>query len=280
MTMEQAGKAHEHTPHPGEGLRVRGLSVRHGQHTVLHDITAGPFPPGRLCAVLGPNGSGKSTLLRAMGGLVPARGQVSLHAQALDGLDLRTRARLCCTLPQTLPEPLRLSVLETLLAARRVAHPAQADDIPAALHWLERMGIEALALRPLNTLSGGQRQLVGLAQALSRHPRALLLDEPLSALDPHYQYRMLDLLREETTRSGLVCILVLHDLNQALNWCETACILHEGTVRAFGSPRTILTPALLRDVYRIHACVDTGAQGQDFISVQGVEAAGQVPQNV
>ncbi|MGE4521216.1 MAG: ABC transporter ATP-binding protein [Acetobacter sp.] len=263
-----------------QGLRVQGLSVRHGRHEVLHDITAGPFPPGALCAVLGPNGSGKSTFLRAMGGLVPARGQVLLHGQVLDGLDLRTRARLCCTLPQTLPEPLRLTVLETLLAARRVAHPAREDDIPAALGWLARMGIESLALRSHNELSGGQRQLVGLAQALSRHPRALLLDEPLSALDPHYQYRVLALLREETARSGLVCILVLHDLNQALNWCETACVLHEGRVQAFGPPRAILTPALLHAVYRIHACVDTGAQGQDFISVQGVETLGQVPQNV
>ncbi|MBO1327814.1 ABC transporter ATP-binding protein [Acetobacter suratthaniensis] len=267
-------------PKTATGLSVQGLSVRHGHHTILHDITLGPFPPGVLCAVLGPNGSGKSTLLRAMGGLVPARGRVLLHGQALDGLPLKARARLCCTLPQSLPEPLRLSVLETLLAARRVAHPAQADDIPAALGWLERMGIASLALRPLNELSGGQRQLVGLAQALSRHPRALLLDEPLSALDPHYQYRVLALLREEAARSGLVCIMVLHDLNQALNWCQTACILHEGQVRAFGAPRTILTPALLHAIYRIHACVDTGTQGQAFMSVQGVETADQVPQKV
>lgn len=262
------------TPALANGLTVRNLSVRYGRRPVLTEICCGPFPHGAVCAVLGPNGSGKSTLLRAMGGLLRATGTVTLDGVDLTALPLAQRAQHCVYLPQTLPEPVRLSVLDAMLAARHATRgqvaPSPISDIDAAMACLHDVGIAHLATRSLHELSGGQRQLAGLAQALGRKPRALLLDEPLSALDPYYQQTVMALLRRETAQRNLVTIIVLHDLNMALNQCDVACLLHDGHILAQGKPEDILTPERLRTVYRIHAQVDEGQNGQRFISTTGV----------
>nr|WP_279184351.1 ABC transporter ATP-binding protein [Acetobacter syzygii] len=259
--------------HPAEGLVAKELNVRYGRKPVLVDVHAGPFPHGAVCAILGPNGSGKSTLLRAMGGLLRATGRITLDGVDLTTLPLAQRAQRCLYLPQTLPEPVRLSVLDAMLAARHATGPSGATstaDIEAAMTCLHHVGIAHLATHSLHTLSGGQRQLAGLAQALGRKPEALLLDEPLSALDPYYQQTVMALLRRETAQRNLVTILVLHDLNTALNQCDLACLLHNGHILACGKPADILTPDRLRTVYRIHARVDVGQNGQYFISTTGV----------
>ncbi|MCP1243192.1 ABC transporter ATP-binding protein [Acetobacter lambici] len=259
---------------PDEGLIVRNLSVRYGRRPVLADVQAGPFPHGAVCAVLGPNGSGKSTLLRAMGGLLRATGTLTLDGVDLTPMPLALRARHCLYLPQALPELVRLSVLDAMLAARhatgRQSSASTAEDIDAAMACLHDVGIAHLATRSLHELSGGQRQLAGLAQALGRKPRALLLDEPLSALDPYYQQTVMALLRRETAQRNLVTIIVLHDLNIALNQCDLACLLHNGRILAYGRPADVLTPEHLRTVYHIDARVDEGANGQRFISTSGV----------
>lgn len=259
---------------PSEGLMVRALGVRYGHHSVLTDICAGPFPHGAVCAVLGPNGSGKSTLLRAMGGLLRATGTITLDGVDLTPLPLARRAQHCLYLPQALPEPVRLSVLDAMLAARHATGQhggtSTTEDIDAAMACLHDVGIAHLATRSLHELSGGQRQLAGLAQALGRKPRALLLDEPLSALDPYYQQTVMALLRRETAQRNLVTILVLHDLNIALNQCDLACLLHDGHILAYGAPADVLTPQHLRTVYSIDAHVDVGRNGQRFISTTGV----------
>ncbi|MFT9088112.1 MAG: ABC transporter ATP-binding protein [Acetobacter okinawensis] len=259
---------------PPQGLYVRALGVRYGRRPVLEHVDAGPFPHGAVSAVLGPNGSGKSTLLRAMGGLLRATGTVLLDGVDLTPLPLAQRTQHCLYLPQALPEPVRLSVLDAMLAARHATGRQNgADttkDIDAAMACLHDVGIAHLATRSLHELSGGQRQLAGLAQALGRKPRALLLDEPLSALDPYYQQTIMALLRRETAQRGLVTIMVLHDLNMALNQCDLACLLHGGRILASGEPAHVLTPEHLRTVYRIAARVDEGANGQRFISTTGV----------
>lgn len=257
-------------------LLATHVSVRYGHNTILHDVTAGPFQPGKMSALLGPNGSGKSTLMRAIAGLTPITGAawVTLGGTPLSGMPLAKRTQHCLYLPQALPAPAQLPVLEALIAARHTgALPPsclQEDDVEAAMNWLEKFEIAHLAMRNMSTLSGGQRQLVGLAQALSRNPKALLLDEPLSALDLHHQYAVMALLRRETTQHQLVSVLVLHDLNIALNMTDHVAVVHEGHLKAAGPPTDVLTPALLRDVYKVNAHIEQGSDGKYFVSVDGI----------
>ncbi|WP_212373210.1 ABC transporter ATP-binding protein [Acetobacter persici] len=261
------------------GLTATHLTVRYGKHTVLENVTAGPFPPGRVCALLGPNGSGKSTLMRAVAGLIPSSASVTLNGADLSRMTLTDRTARCLYLPQALPASVHLPVLEALIAARQTSGHARfspssgvqdADAVQAALDSLSLFGIPHLAMQSMDELSGGQRQLVGLAQALSRKPEALLLDEPLSALDLHHQFAVMDILRRETAAHQLVTVLVLHDLNIALNMTDAVTILHQGQIIASGPPATVLTPDLLRDVYRVQARVEAGADGRKFVSVDGI----------
>ncbi|WP_048845582.1 ABC transporter ATP-binding protein [Acetobacter indonesiensis] len=262
------------------GLTAHDVTVRFGRRTVLHDVNVGPFLPGTIHALLGPNGSGKSTLMRAMAGLVPCTGTISLNGHILSALSLTQRTRNCLYLPQALPAPVHLQVLEALMAARHTdarppaslsANPANhTDAMQDALERLTQFGISALALRYLDELSGGQRQLVGLAQAFSRNPQAVLLDEPLSALDLHHQFAVMEILRKETATRQLATVIVLHDLNIALNLTDTVTVMLEGRIMASGPPAEVLTPELLRETYRIRARIEHGADGRKFVSVDGI----------
>ncbi|MBV1831571.1 ABC transporter ATP-binding protein [Komagataeibacter sp. AV436] len=169
-----------------------------------------------------------------------------LGADDLTCLMLAARTRRCLYLPQALPAMMHLPVLESMLAARHatgiVPADAQGDEIDAALHLLDVFGIADLDLRYMDELSGGQRQLVGLAQALGRQPDALLLDEPHSALDLHHQFAVMEILRRETAARQIVTVMVLHDLNIAVRMSDYDVILREGRLVATGR---YFTPATL-----------------------------------
>ncbi len=117
-------------------------------------------------------------------------------------------------LPQSLPQGVHLQVLESVVVAQRASGAGQNQAQAIAL--LEELGIAHLAMNYLDSLSGGQKQLVGLAQSLIRRPALLLLDEPLSALDLNYQFHVMDVVSRETRRRNMVTLVVLHDINIAL----------------------------------------------------------------
>ncbi|MBL7236147.1 ABC transporter ATP-binding protein [Novacetimonas hansenii] len=254
------------------GLRARHVSVNYARRTVLHDLNPAPFPRGRVCALLGPNGSGKSTFLRAVAGIVPSPAIITLNGMELSRMPLAQRTRHCIYLPQALPAPVHLQVLESLIAAHHVnGMPGVADTniIDEALEILATFGIEDLAMRYMDELSGGQRQLVGLAQAMGRHPDALLLDEPLSALDLHHQFSVMKIIHQATITRGLVTMVVLHDLNIAARMTDDAIVMRDGRLIAAGPTRTVISPELLQQTYGIHARVETCSRGEPFIMVDG-----------
>ena len=127
---------------------------------------------------------------------------------------------------------------------------------------LERLGIAGLAMRSLNRLSGGQRQLVGLAQALVREPEILLLDEPTSALDLRHQVSVMALVRRVAVARGLVGLVVMHDLALAARFSDRLVALKDGRVEADGRAEEALTPDLLARVYGVRARVERCSQGQ------------------
>jgi len=246
------------------GLHVRDLSAGYRNRPVIEKLSLPPISSGETVALLGPNAAGKSTLLRALAGLAPASGSIQLDGIELNGLSLSDRAKAVTYMPQTLPQGVALTVLETVIGALEASPTGQVgdgDSAERAVAVLGRVGIDALAMRGIDELSGGQRQLAALAQALVRSPRLLLLDEPTSALDLNHQVRVLDLARSLAREQGMIAVLVLHDLQAAARIADRVVVLSDGRVTAVGTPDEAITPAVLADVWRVQARIDHCERG-------------------
>lgn len=217
-------------------LLVRDISVRFGPRRVLDGLTLPEMRAGELTVLAGPNAAGKSTLLRAIAQLVPHRGSTMLDGRDLARLPAVERARLLGFMPQSLPSGSSLVALETVIAALRAgkALPARQAD-QAAMAVMEKLGIGALALEPLDALSGGQRQMVSLAQAIVRDPRVLLLDEPTSALDPELQQEVVRVIKDLAAEHRTM-LLVTHDMRLAADVSDHVVFLHQGRIEEQGPP--------------------------------------------
>ncbi|MDU9473401.1 ABC transporter ATP-binding protein, partial [Klebsiella pneumoniae] len=161
------------------GLTINALCAGYGKRRIIEHLSISTLPRGEVTVLLGPNGCGKSTLLRALAGLNRASGEAWLNEENLLSLPFARRAEKVVFLPQSLPQGVHLQVLESVVVAQRASGAGQNQAQAIAL--LEELGIAHLAMNYLDSLSGGQKQLVGLAQSLIRRPALLLLDEPLSA---------------------------------------------------------------------------------------------------
>ncbi len=248
------------------GLDIQNLSAGYGGRPIVEGLSLPPLSPGEVVSVVGPNGAGKSTFLRALAGLIPAKGAIRLDDAELTDLSLADRAKRVTYMPQTLPQGVALTVLETVVASIRAtplggASFTDQQAVERAYEVLQRIGAEALAGQRLDRLSGGQKQLAGLAQALAREPRLLLLDEPTSALDLHYQLRVLDLAREAAAERGMTVMIVLHDLQAAARVSDRIAVMAKGRLVAFGTPDEAVTPAILAEVYRVSARVQRCDRG-------------------
>lgn len=253
-------------------LSIDTLSVAYGARSIIRDLSLPDLPAGSLVALVGPNGAGKSTLLRALAGLERMKGRVSLDGEDVARLSFAERSRRLAYMPQQLPPGIALGVLESIVAALRVS--GGEDLLGTAYDALQRLGIEHLADYPLDSLSGGQRQLVALAQLLARNPRVLLLDEPTSALDLHYQLRVMDAVRERVVEHQLLAVAVLHDINLAASHADWLVVLHQGQVVASGTPEQVLEPGLLARVYGVEARVERCSRDRLQVLVDRALAAG------
>lgn len=244
-------------------LVINELSVGYPGRKVVENLSLSVFAGGSLTALVGPNAAGKTTLLRGLAGLNRSTGSIKLDDIELVGADAVTQARHVTYMPQALPQRVALTVYEAMLSALRASPTdvGQTDHHTIATRTLERLGIESLALRPLDQLSGGQRQMASLAQALARRPKVLLLDEPTSALDLRYQLKVMMSVSEIARERGIIVIVVLHDIALAARWCSRIVVMDEGAVVADGSPWTAITPELLARVYRVAARVERCSLG-------------------
>jgi iron complex transport system ATP-binding protein len=246
-------------------LLVSGFSAGYRQRPVVRDLTLPPIEPGGITALVGPNGAGKSTLLRAWAGLIGSSGVLRLGEVDLSAASLAERFNHLSFMPQTLPQRVGLTLLETVINAFKVSASgtlmSRADVHDRSMAVLERIGIAHLALERLDRMSGGQRQLASLAQALVRQPKVLLLDEPTSALDLRYQILVMSLIHDFALE-GRIVVVVLHDLNLAVQWAKQVVVLNRGAAFAVGAPAAAVTPQVLSEVYGVDARVETCSRGQ------------------
>jgi iron complex transport system ATP-binding protein len=235
-------------------IDIQTLSVSYGTKRVLHGISLSATA-GRVLGVVGPNGSGKSSLVKAVAGVLPADGSVKFSG---DGLCPPSVGYM----PQDLQVPAALTVLEVVLLGRirNLRLKVQNDDLAAVRDVLQMLGIDGLAGRYMNELSGGQRQMVFLAQALVSQPTVLLLDEPISALDICHQLEVLEVVRRMTIECGLATMIVLHDLNAVARFCDDVVLLQNGQLLAYGEPSAVLTVSNVAQAFEVEtealACSD------------------------
>ena len=240
-------------------LSTEYLTAGYDRLLVLDDIHI-RVEKGEMVGIIGPNGSGKSTLLRVIGRLLrPSSGCVYLDGRAMSDMDVRTIARSIAILPQAPPPTHDLTVRE-LIGYGRYPH------IP----WLKRLGVQDreviesaisacgmqdLADRMLNTLSGGERQKAWIAMAVAQQPRTMLLDEPVTFLDISHQLEVMDLISDLNRAQGMTVIVVLHDLNLASRYCARLIAIKDGQVHSDGPTVGVIQPRVLREVFGIDARV-------------------------
>nr|WP_038381464.1 ABC transporter ATP-binding protein [Pantoea sp. IMH] len=253
------------------GVEIRGFHTGYPKRTIINNLNVPLLPRGKITVLLGPNGCGKSTLMRALAGLNRAQGELWLNGEDLMALPFARRAERVVYLPQSLPAGVHLHVLESIIVAQRASGGrSNAASEAEVMALLEQLGIAHLALSYLDQLSGGQKQLVGLAQSLIRRPDLLLLDEPLSALDLNYQFHVMDLVRRETQLRNMVTVVVVHDINIALRHAEHVLMLQNGELIADGLPEEVITPASLARVYGVRGRIERCSQGTPQVLIDGL----------
>ncbi|MEN5014915.1 ABC transporter ATP-binding protein [Erwinia sp. Eh17-17] len=254
-----------------QGLKINGFNAGYPKRQVIGNLNVPLLPRGKITVLLGPNGCGKSTLLRSLAGLNRAQGELWLNGEDLMTLPFARRASRVVYLPQSLPAGVHLHVLESIIVAQRASGGrSNASSEAEVMALLEQLGIAHLALSYLDQLSGGQKQLVGLAQSLIRRPELLLLDEPLSALDLNYQFHVMDLVRRETRLRNIVTVVVVHDINIALRHSEHVLMLQNGELIADGLPEEVITPDSLARVYGVKGRIERCSQGVPQVLIDGL----------
>jgi iron complex transport system ATP-binding protein len=225
---------------------------------------------GGWLALIGPNGAGKSTLMRAMAGLVPYSGSVTVGGAEARTMKARERARLLAYVPQEPVLPPDLTVSQYVMLGRTphlsyLAVPGQRDR-ERARAAMERLDVARFAGRRLARLSGGERQRAVLARALAADPSVLLLDEPTSMLDVGHEQQVLELVDALRRDTGLTVVSTLHDLTLAGQYAEQLVMLNAGQVVAAGRPAAVLTAALIETVYAASVTVGLGPDGRPVVS--------------
>ena len=252
---EEALPEHEHEHAHGRGHDAAGrlileafevsFSYPRAVHSVFEGITLEAHA-GTMTAILGNNGAGKSTMLNLLANIeASTAGTVRVCGKALSGMNRREIAQHIAYVTQQQRIP-HLSVYDEVLLGRKphVSWSIGENDRAVVAAAIERLELEPFIDRYCDELSGGERQKVYIARAIAQETEVLLLDEPTSALDPKNQMEVLRVLRQITTQNALATVMVIHDINLALRFCDRFLLMRNGSVVAQGGINTITAEAL------------------------------------
>jgi len=232
-------------------IEVKNLSFAYNPSDppVLKDISL-QVEKGHCLAILGNNGAGKSTLLKCLNMIHRARsGSIIIDGKDLASVSGRELAKLIAYVPQH-SSVTRTMVFDAILLGRKpyIQWDATNEDRAVVSRLIKDMHLESFSAKYITELSGGELQKVVLARALAQQPQYLLLDEPTSSLDPRNQHDMLSMIRDISKEQQIGAVIVIHDLNLAVRYCDRFLFLHDSQIYSRGD-LSVVTPQAIRDVY-------------------------------
>ncbi|GAW92203.1 ABC transporter ATP-binding protein [Calderihabitans maritimus] len=255
-------------------IEVKRLHFSYGSCPVLEDVTL-EVEKGEVVSLVGPNGSGKTTLLKCLNKILkPKKGTVLLMGKDVSKMNLKELARLSGYVPQNGVRAFPSTVFDIVLLGRRpyIEWRVSLRDKEIVSDLLRLMGLEEMALRDFNELSGGQKQKVLIARAFAQEPEILLLDEPTSNLDLKHQLEVMNLVSSTAKEKGVAAIISMHDLNLASRFSDKMVFLREKRIYAIGRPEEVLTPDNVRAVYGVETVVNKDSGRPYIIPLEPLQA--------
>lgn len=252
-------------------LNIINLASGYSGQAVLDDVNVASIEGGSFVGLIGPNASGKSTLFKTLAGLIhPMSGNIDLDGEDITNLKRRDRARRVAYMPQAFGCNALLTVFESVLLALKQTSGwrVNSDNLDRVSDTLNVLGLSPLSNRGIADLSGGQAQMVAVAQTLVRAPEVILLDEPTSALDLHHQLSIMTSIRTEVGRRKPVVMAALHDLNLAAKFCDRLILLRDGKILADGLPADILALPVIGETYRVETDLERTQRGTFYVDAR------------
>ena len=251
-------------------LQTQPINFSYDQDTILHSISIS-INPGEFIGVIGPNGSGKSTLLKLLGGLLkPDSGQLNFKGKSYLDYQRKQLAQSITWVPQEHPMVFPFKVSEIVLMGR---HPHLSaftfegdEDIEIARNAMARTQTLQFAQRNFNEISGGEKQRVVIAGAITQEPELMILDEPTSALDIKYQIQILKILKQLNEDKNMTVILAMHDLHLAAKFCNRLILLEDGKIFQDGKAKEVLQKEHIEKVYGVKVHLIHDQNGNIMIS--------------
>ena len=239
-------------------LSLENLHIKYSNQTIIDGVSV-DFFGGEMVAVIGKNGIGKTTLIKGIARLIHRSGKVVLS----DGDQIFSDKEIAY-LPQLSTANSHLTVFEMVLLGlvKDLRWKVQSWQIQMVEEILKTLNLTGIAKKFFNTLSGGQKQLVLMAQSFISKPKVLLLDEPTSALDLRHQLIVMNNAKEYTKANRIITIFVVHDLMLAARYGDKMLLLDDKKIRIQGAPSEVLLPELLESVYDVTVSVEINTLGQ------------------
>lgn len=244
-------------------LKVYNVNLTKNKTEILKDISCS-FKSGVLNGVIGINGSGKSMFLKSIIGLENAKGKVLLDGIGFSNKDFSY-------IPQDSEATNGMTVFEVVLLGlyNELSWHITEEQVKKTLSVIDELDLNKIRDRDMKTLSGGQRQMVFLAQALVKEPKVIIADEPISALDLRNQLSYLNILSEYTKRNSTITIIVLHDLSLISRFTKRVHIIEKGEMTTIGEREEVIKKSILESVYGVEVEINTTEQG--FLSILPIQ---------
>jgi iron complex transport system ATP-binding protein len=249
-------------------LTVNKLSFKYDGLQVLKDVNL-DVKLGEMLSIVGPNGSGKSTLLKCINRILKTQqNTVLIDGEDASKLNLKELSKIMGYVPQNSTNTFPFTVFDIVLMGRKpyIHWSLSERDTEIVAEMLDFIGIDELAMRHYNELSGGEQQKVIIARALAQQPQILLLDEPTSSLDIKHQLEILCILKSLAKTKHCSVIVAMHDLNLAGRFSDRMLMLKQGCIFTVGTPEAVLTEENIESVYDVKTRVTNSVLGRPQVT--------------